>query len=809
MRNLLVAAALLSCKVIRAQVPAPIWSQTPSGANGANTELGTAHFSSYPARNYPPKRPLHVAADGTVTVSGTAENSGGNDFLTIQYDAQGNEKWRATADGVNGDDRPVSIALDNAGNVFVFGTQDATFPQSSNNGVLLVKYDPNGVELWRRFSALGNNARALAVDSAGNAIVAAARPAGGLVALRYLADGTLAWSASVDGGDLRQPASLAVDSGGNVYVLANGNPSSAALSNGPNFLVKYAPNGSGAESWRRALSPAGSGLGYVAEAVKIDANGNALVLANVGDVDFQDVEVIKFDGGGNVLWRKRLLENASGAGSSAALALDADGAAIVAGNFMAPDSTTVTFAGKVNASGARLWLQQTDLVPGAAFNELAVEIATDDSRNVFLAAHRMAGTTTSRILKFSSSSINQWATDFGIAGDQSAFVWRLATAGNRVVAAGNRTTAASTTHMAVTVYSQSGPVPPGAPAIVQAAGNTEGSVDLHFLPPIMTGGNQLLQYIAACGVGTETAGANSPIKVTGLIAGRQTECTVKAVNGAGAGPASAPVAVTWVALPGAPMDVAAIAGDGAIYLSFNPPSYGGASPIVSYVASCNNGAATATGNGSAIILTPVANDVSYQCQVAAVNSHGTGPASPAAAVIPGAAVPTVAVEARSFGRHGGAMFGLPVNLAYPGSGSRTVESRATSARHEMELRFNRTVNVEGSASASDANGAIAVEILGVNGDTMAIALTGELSGRVVSISLLGVNGTADVTPSIGFLTGDVSGSERVTAADVAAVKARIGQPVGRATARFDLDRSGIIDQADVSMAKSRAGQRIP
>lgn len=62
----------------------------------------------------------------------------------------------------------------------------------------------------------------------------------------------------------------------------------------------------------------------------------------------------------------------------------------------------------------------------------------------------------------------------------------------------------------------------------------------------------------------------------------------------------------------------------------------------------------------------------------------------------------------------------------------------------------------------------------------------------------------------GFLPGDTGGSAAVSAADIAAIKARRGFPVAAPdNFRFDLDANGTIDGADVALAKSRSGMRLP
>jgi len=91
-------------------------------------------------------------------------------------------------------------------------------------------------------------------------------------------------------------------------------------------------------------------------------------------------------------------------------------------------------------------------------------------------------------------------------------------------------------------------------------------------------------------------------------------------------------------VPGAPLNVSAVAGDRSAVVSFNPPVDNGGSSIVSYIVTSNPGGVVTSGSSSPITVTGLTNGVSYTFTVKAVNSAGTGTDSaPSAAVTPKAA----------------------------------------------------------------------------------------------------------------------------------------------------------------------------
>ncbi|MBD3161275.1 MAG: hypothetical protein GF346_03670 [Candidatus Eisenbacteria bacterium] len=124
------------------------------------------------------------------------------DAATVAYDAAGNELWVARYDGADGlFDLGEDLAVDAEGHVYVTGhTTDSTTAAD----YLTIEYDDEGSERWVRLydgpQSAGDYAMGIAVDPAGRVCVTGESKHGGLshtdvVTLLYDGDGDPIWSA--------------------------------------------------------------------------------------------------------------------------------------------------------------------------------------------------------------------------------------------------------------------------------------------------------------------------------------------------------------------------------------------------------------------------------------------------------------------------------------------------------------------------------------------------------------------------------------------------------------------------------------
>ena len=241
-----------------------------------------------------------VLADsaGNVYVSGHSEGEGtGWDYVTIKYDADGNEQWTRRYDGPgHGDDLPSAMAVDRLGNVIVTGQSDGG---PTYEDYATVKYSPSGQELWVR---------------------------------RYAGSLDSSWDSPYD---------LTVDGASAVYVTGV----SRRVANCPAATIKY--DAAGTVCWTNVcLYPDTSLHWFIAEAIQLDGHGNIYIIG-FGD---GPVLMAKLNPQGDTTWVRAAQDTLW---SSVWMSMNAHGGSF-AGSTRNGSCTVVAY----DSTASRRWRQQ-------------------------------------------------------------------------------------------------------------------------------------------------------------------------------------------------------------------------------------------------------------------------------------------------------------------------------------------------------------------------------------------------------------------------------------------------------------------
>ncbi|MFM8602095.1 MAG: fibronectin type III domain-containing protein [Actinomycetota bacterium] len=196
---------------------------------------------------------------------------------------------------------------------------------------------------------------------------------------------------------------------------------------------------------------------------------------------------------------------------------------------------------------------------------------------------------------------------------------------------------------------------PGAPRnLAVTAGNA--TVSVNWDVPLSDGGLTITKYEYSIDGGTVWNDvAETPTVVRGLRNGSDYAVKVRAFNGNGAGPATAPVNVRPTTVPRAPGAPAATAGTNSATVTWTAPSDTGGAAVTDYVIEwSNNGGNTwqtvtdGVSTSTSVLVTNLTAGSSYVFRVTAVNANGRSETSmasdPAVPAAPAAAAPAPVAE---------------------------------------------------------------------------------------------------------------------------------------------------------------------
>jgi hypothetical protein len=378
--------------------------------DGSGNQMWVAQYSGMGYGYYDEAHAVALDAAGNVYVTGESEDLwNSTDYATIKYDNNGNQIWVARySEGYS--NVPHGLAVDAAGNIYVTG-ESIDLGQAYN--YLTIKYDAHGNQEWlARYNGRVNGydvAYSLALDSAGNAYVTGFSDGGGtsydFATIKYDARGNQVWEArySGPGNYWDEATSLAVDGGGNVYVT--GYCYDPATAN-DYVTIKYDPAGN--LLWVASFDGSGNSVDEAYD-LAVDGAGNVYVTGRSGGNETAlDYATIKYDANGNQEWVARYNGSANWHDEANSLALDAAGSVYVTGKSTwfgsATDYTTI----KYSNSGEQQWVARYN-GPGNG-GDCANALAVDAVGNVFVTGESYGSGTSWDYctIKYSGGNLDNW-----------------------------------------------------------------------------------------------------------------------------------------------------------------------------------------------------------------------------------------------------------------------------------------------------------------------------------------------------------------------------------------------------------------
>jgi uncharacterized delta-60 repeat protein len=314
------------------------------------------------------------------------------DYLTVKYDANGQELWVKKYRGPHpGHNYPKAIAVDDSGNVYVTGS---SWQKGSTNDIVTVKYGPKGKRLWvsayRAPAGISGDPVALKVDATGNVYVVGNLSWGGgganadIVTVKYTADGKVRWAKRYDG-PAKGPdsaAGIALDPDGNVCITGQSHGGASVY----DFVtIKYAPGGKKLWSARfngpanQADSPS---------AIAVDPSGNVYVTGQlVTPWAWANYATVKYSKGGKQRWAKYYDSPDMWTDAAWAMSVDVQGNVYVTGSCerIATREDIVTV--KYSTTGQELWVKSYS-GPNNGFDYPAA-IGLDPAGNVYVTGYTM------------------------------------------------------------------------------------------------------------------------------------------------------------------------------------------------------------------------------------------------------------------------------------------------------------------------------------------------------------------------------------------------------------------------------------
>lgn len=359
---------------------------------------------------FTPEVSLQPGTIYTMTVTGNARDLAGNLMGTdyrFRFTTSFIQAWQW---GTPSTDAGHYVTTDIAGNRYV---------EYNRN---LIKYSPDGKELWNR--SIGPSSGnvmlgGMATDGAGNTYITGSvdrgfdshRFNGGydVYIVKYDTDGSQAWSRLFGSSSYDYSHGIAIDAEGNLVIAGSTQGSQYGNLSADQCAILIAKfDAQGSALWIK--QPPTPGYEY-AEGVAVDGAGNIYVVGGTRVSMFNELFIGKFDRDGTKVWKAVNSHGSVGYGSAASIAADQDG------NLYLVESL---YMKKFDASGKRLWATQVNYVQsdwshGSWTDKWGGNIFIDGTGGVYLTGQQQlaSGEKDVMVLKYDGEGNQLWKRTFG------------------------------------------------------------------------------------------------------------------------------------------------------------------------------------------------------------------------------------------------------------------------------------------------------------------------------------------------------------------------------------------------------------
>ncbi len=244
---------------------------------------------------------LVIDPNGSIYCTGYTNSfgAGGYDLLLVKYAPNGTQLWNTTWGGSN-DDKGWGITMDTNGSLYCVGETESF--GAGGKDFALVKFAPNGTRLWN-VTWGGSNydwGRGVAVDTNGSiyctgSIASFGAGSNDLGLAKFDPSGTRLWNITWGGSNVDYSNGVVVDANGSIY--SSGLTKSFGAGNDDFSLVKFASN----KTLLWNITWGGPDIDYGYE-LTMDANGFVYCTGARSFGSNTDLALLKFAPNGTRLW---------------------------------------------------------------------------------------------------------------------------------------------------------------------------------------------------------------------------------------------------------------------------------------------------------------------------------------------------------------------------------------------------------------------------------------------------------------------------------------------------------------------------